>query len=221
MTACGAYARVRYGCDNGWPVYRGVRGLVRGAALEVCAVSNIWISSQDIADRTRHLFGGTIDLDPASDATANEVVRATRFITEEENALSENTIWFPNKPGSVFLNPPGGKSNADGTYAKYGRYSRTGQFWGRGLSERAAKRLTHAVFVAFNIGALQTTQAYGDMPMLHLPICVPRARLAFIDRERPDAKQPRLANALIYIPGTVDKREVFAEVFGPLGAVRL
>ncbi len=51
MTACGAYARVRHGCDNSWPVYRGGLGLDGGAALEVCAVTYINTDDQIAAIR--------------------------------------------------------------------------------------------------------------------------------------------------------------------------
>jgi hypothetical protein len=50
---------------------------------------------------------GVIDLDPFSEALFNSVVRATRFYSREENGFDRlNKPWW----GSVFLNPPGGKT---------------------------------------------------------------------------------------------------------------
>ena len=51
-----------------------------------------------------NLFDGFVDLDPASDAEANDRVKARYIYTKEDNGL--NQAWF----GKVFLNPPGGKT---------------------------------------------------------------------------------------------------------------
>ncbi len=185
--------------------------LAAKAAVNVqhSSASDSWATPADIVERARHVLGGVIDLDPASDSFAQETVRATRYITREENGLV--TPWH-RKPGTVFLNPPGGKD---------GKYSRTGQFWAELLNERSLGHVTHAIFVAFSVEALAVTQAYGDPPMLHFPLCIPRNRIRFVDRNNPGKASPAHANVVVYIPGAVDKREVFAEVFGPLGAVRL
>jgi hypothetical protein len=54
----------------------------------------------------RRVMGG-IDLDPASCAEANEIVKAKRFYSEDENGLEKE--W----PGRIWLNPPyGGKTAA-------------------------------------------------------------------------------------------------------------
>ena len=58
-----------------------------------------WGTPKAIVERARELMGG-IDLDPASEEIANEVVQATTYYTHAENGLIQP--WY----GRVFLNPP-------------------------------------------------------------------------------------------------------------------
>lgn len=60
-----------------------------------------------IVAAVRKVYGGTIDLDPASDAKANETVKATRYYTAEDDGLSANNAW----EGKVFIHPPVGVVN--------------------------------------------------------------------------------------------------------------
>lgn len=65
--------------------------------------SNEWYSPAKYVDAAREVFGGEIDLDPASCELANRTVRATRFYTQEENGLIQE--WG----GRMWLNPPYGR----------------------------------------------------------------------------------------------------------------
>lgn len=67
--------------------------------------NNEWYTPSHIIAAVREVFGGTIDLDPASCPVANRVVGATTFFTKEDDGLSRD--WAPF--GSVFVNPPYGR----------------------------------------------------------------------------------------------------------------
>ena len=59
-----------------------------------------WNSPLSITDRSHTVFGGRIELDPASTSAANKAVRAERFYSIEDDALQQE--WR----GSVYMNPP-------------------------------------------------------------------------------------------------------------------
>ena len=60
---------------------------------------NRWYTPTEAVDAARQVLG-TIDLDPASDAAANEHVGAEKIFTVEDNGLEQD--WH----GNVWLNPP-------------------------------------------------------------------------------------------------------------------
>ncbi len=95
--------------------------------------SDRWFTPRDILARVRHVLG-TIDLDPASEAAANDVVQAETYYTAMEDGLTRQ--WH----GRVFLNPPGGKR---------GNKSMTALFWRKLMTEVYAGRVQQAVFLAF------------------------------------------------------------------------
>ena len=59
-----------------------------------------WYTPTWFCQAVRRVFGGTIDLDPASCELANTVVKARHYFTIEDDGLSK--AW----PGRIFLNPP-------------------------------------------------------------------------------------------------------------------
>ena len=65
-----------------------------------------WYTPKVYTDAAREVMGG-IELDPASCEAANEWIKATEFFTEKDDGLS-----YPWVVGSVFLNPPYGKTGS-------------------------------------------------------------------------------------------------------------
>lgn len=59
-----------------------------------------WSTPERIIQAARRIFGGTIDLDPATNAEAQAIVRATEHYTAQTNGLGRE--WH----GNVWLNPP-------------------------------------------------------------------------------------------------------------------
>lgn len=63
--------------------------------------NNEWYTPPWVLDLARGVLGGEFDLDPASSAIANQTVRATRFFTQEDDALTR--AWYGDR---VWMNPP-------------------------------------------------------------------------------------------------------------------
>lgn len=62
-------------------------------------INDEWYTPLNIISMVRDVLG-TIDLDPASCAEANTIVKATTFYSKEEDGLSK--AW----KGAVYMNPP-------------------------------------------------------------------------------------------------------------------
>ena len=166
--------------------------------------TDAWGSPALVIEKARNVLG-RIDLDPASDWRFNLNVRASVFIDAEQNGLT--SAWPPNC--RVFINPPGGKTK---------NKSNTALFWERLMQYRAAGQLRQAVFLAFSLEALQTTQA-SSIPMCAFAVCVPRKRIAFETPEGVVGDAPSHSNAIVYVPGSEDRTQEFVRQFSDVGYV--
>lgn len=154
-----------------------------------------------------HEVLGRVDLDPASDEFGNARIQAKYYITAEVDALA--SPWMPNC--SVFLNPPGGKT---------GNQSNTALFWKRLMEYRNAGQLTHAIFLAFSLEAMQNTQDKGVDSIAAFPFCIPSKRLRFDSRDGVYSA-PSHANVIVYVPGTIDRSQAFVSEFSKFGLSRI
>lgn len=137
---------------------------------------------------------GVIHLDPASCEEANRLVRAERYYAYADDGYLQP--WR----GRVFLNPPGGMSDAaqrpvrprcgetgacglPAPHKHEGAESSQKKWWFKLAREYAANRVEAAIFVCFSVELLQTTQV-GTPPGLSIPldwpICFPAKRVPYI-----------------------------------------
>ncbi len=171
--------------------------------------SDRWFTPVAIVAAVRATLGG-IDLDPASEPLANARVGAAMFFDEADNGLTRK--WS----GRVFLNPPGG------VYPKghpLSSKSRTLLFWDKLMEEVDGGRLAGAIFMAFSVNFLASSQGRSRRSGVDFVHCVPRDRIRFDLPDGLPGPQPTHANAVIYVPGTEDRTDQFVAAFEHLGGV--
>lgn len=182
----------------------------------------------EIAEASRTLMG-VIDLDPASDAIANQyVVKASTYFDEQRDGLS--LPWH----GNILLNPPGGLIKWDTEKerwfpVKHGGKSAQAIWWDKLQEEYLAGRVKEAIFVGFNGEIVHTRTS-----ILNYPICMVQKRIKFLHPQEDDTlevgKNPTHHNVIVYLPPlnnqveAVSQRAKFAELFsiwGPCGVFEL
>jgi ParB family chromosome partitioning protein len=156
-------------------------------------LSDEWYTPRHVIEAARSVLGG-IDLDPASCATAQEVVQAGTYYTREQDGLS--LPWF----GRVWLNPP---------------YSTPlmGKFTGRLRQEYNAGTVDAAVLMAFNM----TDTAWARPLLMDYPVCFTSGRIRCYRTGSVNDSPPR-GNMFFYLGPDVAR---FTEVFSAFGVVKL
>jgi ParB family chromosome partitioning protein len=152
---------------------------------------NEWYTPVEYITAARKVMG-QIDLDPASNVTANEIVGATEFFTVETNGLSQS--WS----GRVWMNPP---------YAQ----PMIADFVGKLTDEYRAGDVTEACVLVNN--ATETGWFQGLLTE-SAATCFPRARVKFWHPDRKAA--PLQGQAVLYLGAS---RDSFAEHFADFGKV--
>ena len=162
-----------------------------------------WYTPEEVMRPIRKYLGARF-LDPASCEAANKhLVRASKFFTEDDNAL--NRQW-PKMP--VFLNPPGGTRTADEEFPT--RSSAAAWLLKMGRHMKVTKQ--RGIYLCFNINMLTTLHALG---VTFDSIVIPSKRIRFVDAEGYQQTSPPHGNAII---GWGDQ-ERFKECFDNVGMI--
>jgi hypothetical protein len=164
-----------------------LRDVLGGALKNESSVEHY--SPPEIIEAARRVFGGTIDLDPASCAEANRIVQATTYYTKEDDGLSKP--WF----GHAWMNQP---------------YDGTSRWNDKLARDFAAGRVRAAVSLlnsfTFSSGSHRLVRDYL--------VCLPEQRLRFwgpgVGRSQP------CPSALVYFG---NDGAAFAREFEQFGAV--
>lgn len=156
--------------------------------------SNEWYTPAQYVEAARELMGG-IDVDPASNELANQVIQAERYYTRRDNGL------FQPWRGRVWLNPPYGFDNGVSNQ----------EVWTRQLIERFTAGLVSEAVLLVNAN----TEAKWFQPLYDYLICFTNHRIRFYNADG-DSSQPTQGNALVYF-GRQDQR--FLALFGRFGTV--
>lgn len=168
--------------------------------------SQEWYTPAPVIESARKVMG-SIDLDPASSHFANQNVKADNWWTKEEDGLTRD--WY----GNVFCNPPGGK---------IGGKSLAKLFWQKLMRSPNVKQ---AIFLAFSIELLQTSQLSEDPDACQYVVCIPKRRLAFTDATGRVVTGNTHASAIVYVSNNDNFQRKhlanvrFAEEFNQYGSI--
>jgi len=176
------------------------------------SLSNEWLTPPEYANAAREAMG-SIELDPASSATANKLIRAERYFTIEDDGLSME--W---RCESLFMNPPYGKT---GTKSNQ-------EIWTRKLMEEFLYRRAQSAIILTRVVA---GYVWFDnlFHRVRPPVCITEGRIAFIKpewvnedgsvaRPRKGAGRSKVASAFWYFGMDWGK---FEKVFSKIGRVIL
>jgi len=156
---------------------------------------NEWYTPSEIMSKVHRVLGG-IDLDHASTFEANEIVKAKRFFTAEQDGLKQQ--WR----GRVFMNPPYAKPLIQYFCEKLVWHVRNGDV------QEAIALVNNAT----------ETRWFQQFRLAASAICFPAVRIRFWqpDGEGITVARPLQGQAVVYF-GSRDNR--FEDVFAELGMI--
>jgi len=218
----GCYNPSRLGANEGpqlplsfWPW---VAGEKMPSSKRHSSKSNEHYTPPEITDAVREVFGGEIDLDPASSADANRLVRAKAFYTREDNGLT--LPW----QGNVWLNPPGGEIEIPGVSPR--PFSQAAYWWAQlALRHECHANIPQAAFLIFNLELLRHAQGWNVPQPLEYDFCIFSDRIRYYKptHEGPvRSTSPTHPSALVYLGPNGDRfrRHLGPQASGPSGFIR-
>jgi hypothetical protein len=151
--------------------------------------NNVWYTPAKYVDAAREVMGG-IDLDPASCRAANEIIRATRYFTEDDDGPSQ--AWS----GRVYMNPPYTR-----TPEMRARYQSTiERFVTKLLSEYRNGNVTQAIaLVTVDVNS-RWFQCFWDFP-----ICFTNHKIHFICNVKRRSYTHMFGTAFAYLGPNEDR----------------
>lgn len=174
---------------------REVRAQNSGAPVALQASeTNEWYTPKVYLDAVHVVMGG-VDVDPASNEFANEIVRASVFYDQSTDGLAHD--W----PGRVFLNPPYGRDNGESNQ----------DTWSARLIAQFEAGITSEAILLVNA----VTDRKWFQPLWNYTICFTDHRVKFYS---PDGQpgQPTHGNVFVYFGENVD---AFVNEFKKFGVV--
>lgn len=164
--------------------------------------TNEWYTRPRYIAAAREVMG-SIELDPASCAAANEIVQAERYFTKEQNGLLQE--WHAR---SLWLNPP------------YGRTAKQ-----QGLHQSSIKLFVDKCLDAYRRGdvlqaiILATTEVNAKWfyPLWQYTICIPNHRVNFIVPEQQKNKYSQMFGTCFVYLGPNEQR--FTDIFSRFGHI--
>lgn len=151
-----------------------------------------WYTPAQYVDLAREVLGD-IDLDPASSAIANTVVKARKFYSQEADGLGHR--WT----GTVWMNPP---------YAQ----PAIAEFCEKAVQEHRAGSVSAAIVLTNDC---TDTAWFHQLAGAASAICFTRGRIRFVS-PRGESGSPTQGQAFFYLGGDPDR---FTEVFADIGIV--
>lgn len=155
---------------------------------------NEWYTPAKYVEMARTVLGA-IDIDPASNETAQRVIKAGVHYTAENDGLDKK--WS----GKLWMNPP--YSNPE-----------IQQFVEKAISEYSDGEVTEAVILTNNSG---DTGWHHQLQNACAAMCITKGRIRFESPTR-DSNSPAMGQVFFYLG---DDRERFRDVFSAVGKVWL